>query len=132
MNLYFAPLACSLATRIAFYEAGRDIDYTQVDLKVKQLADGTDYLPINPMGQVPALRTDDGDDLDSDERAALDSAQITLADAIRTALEEVGGTLDDVELDEDGGTVAWEVSIDDDVEVYVDITTGEVLRVDRD
>ncbi|HET6629452.1 MAG TPA: glutathione binding-like protein [Woeseiaceae bacterium] len=59
MNLYFAPLACSLATRIAFYEAGKDIHYTQVDLKAKRLADGTNYFRINPMGQVPALRTDD-------------------------------------------------------------------------
>ncbi len=59
MNLYFAPLACSLATRIAFYEAGKDIRYTQVDLKTKRLADGTNYFRINPMGQVPALRTDD-------------------------------------------------------------------------
>lgn len=59
MNLYFAPLACSLATRIAFYEADQDIQYTQVDLKAKRLADGTDYFRINPMGQVPALRTDD-------------------------------------------------------------------------
>lgn len=60
MNLYFAPRACSLATRIALYEAKADIEYTYVDLKTKLLRDGSDYFDINPMGQVPALRTDDG------------------------------------------------------------------------
>src|SRR5690606_12740594 len=60
MNLYFSPLACSLATRIALYEAGQAVGYTEVDLKAKRLRDGTDYFGINPMGQVPALRLDDG------------------------------------------------------------------------
>ncbi|AKJ67497.1 glutathione S-transferase [Pandoraea thiooxydans] len=60
MNLFFAPLACSMATRIALYEAGAQADYTEVDTDLKQLIDGSDFLPINPLGQVPALRTDDG------------------------------------------------------------------------
>jgi glutathione S-transferase len=60
MNLYFAPLACSLATRIALYEAGADAQYTCVDMKTKRLADGSDFFDIAPMGQVVALRTDDG------------------------------------------------------------------------
>jgi glutathione S-transferase len=60
MNLYFAPLACSLATRIALYEAGAEAQYTCVDMKTKRLADGSDFFDINPMGQVVVLRTDDG------------------------------------------------------------------------
>jgi len=60
MNLYFSPLACSLATRIVLYEAGAEADYTQVDTKTKRVADGSDFFKINPMGQVPVLRTDDG------------------------------------------------------------------------
>jgi glutathione S-transferase len=60
MNLYFAPLACSLAARIALYEAGADAQYTYVDLKTKRLADGSDFFDITPMGQVVVLRTDDG------------------------------------------------------------------------
>ncbi|SRR5690625_4294602 len=95
------------------------VDNREVDVDVDQ--SGTEV-----------LRTDDGDDLDDDDRAALDSAQVTLTDAIRTALDEAGGTLDDVTLDEEDGTVAWEVGLDDDVDVYVDVATGEVLRVDRD
>lgn len=60
MQLYFAPLACSLATRIALYEAGADAAYIPVDLRTKRLADGSDFFAVNPMGQVPVLRTDDG------------------------------------------------------------------------
>jgi glutathione S-transferase len=60
ITLYFSPMACSLATRIALYEAGADAAFTEVDLRAKQTADGTDFLRVNPMGQVPVLRTDDG------------------------------------------------------------------------
>ncbi|MDR3418941.1 MAG: glutathione S-transferase N-terminal domain-containing protein [Nevskia sp.] len=61
MDLYFSPLACSMATRIALYEAGADAQYHQVDLKRKVLADGSDFLALNPLGQVPVLRTDSGE-----------------------------------------------------------------------
>ncbi len=61
MDLYFSPLACSMATRIAFYEAGANARYLEVDPKTKRvLADNSDFYPINPLGLVPALRTDDG------------------------------------------------------------------------
>ena len=61
MELYFAPLACSMATRIALYEARIPATFTLVDLKNKRVAaDGSDFLTINAMGQVPVLRTDDG------------------------------------------------------------------------
>jgi len=60
MNLYFAPMACSLASRITAYEANADIDFTQVDTRRKKVSDGSDFFTVNPMGQVPALRLDDG------------------------------------------------------------------------
>ncbi|MGF6290654.1 glutathione S-transferase N-terminal domain-containing protein [Paraburkholderia youngii] len=60
MELYFSPLACSLATRIALYEAGADARFVEVDTKSKRLRDGSDFYPINPLGQVPVLRTNDG------------------------------------------------------------------------
>ena len=60
MNLYFSPMACSLATRIALYEAGAEASYICVDTHSKRLEDGGDFWAVNPMGQVPALRTDDG------------------------------------------------------------------------
>lgn len=60
MDLYFAPLACSMATRIALYEAGADANYIYRDRK-KRLPDGSDFFTINPLGMVPTLRTDDGE-----------------------------------------------------------------------
>jgi glutathione S-transferase len=61
MDLYFSPLACSMATRIAFYEAGHDANYLEVDPQTKRVqADGTDFYAINPLGLVPTLRSDDG------------------------------------------------------------------------
>jgi glutathione S-transferase len=61
MELYFSPLACSMATRIALYEAGAEANYLEVDPKTKRVqADGSDFFTINPLGLVPVLRTDDG------------------------------------------------------------------------
>lgn len=60
MQLYFAPLSCSLATRISLYEAGLPAEFHRVELSTKRLDDGRNYLDINPKGQVPALLTDDG------------------------------------------------------------------------
>ncbi len=59
MDLYFSPLACSLASRIALYEAGLAANYVRV--KDKQTPEGRDFHEINARGQVPALRLDDGE-----------------------------------------------------------------------
>ena len=61
MDLYFSPLACSMATRIALYEAGAEANFLEVDPKTKTvLQDKSDFRGINPLGLVPTLRTDDG------------------------------------------------------------------------
>ena len=60
-DLYFRPLACSLATRIALLEAGIEARYHRVDLERRRVVDGDgDYFAVSPKGQVPALRLDDG------------------------------------------------------------------------
>jgi glutathione S-transferase len=63
MDLYYLPMACSLATRIAAYEAGAALTFLRVDANVrpKRVEDGTAFVDINPMGLVPVLRTDDGE-----------------------------------------------------------------------
>ena len=61
MDLYFSPLACSMATRIALYEAGAETNYLEVDPRTKVVqSDGSDFRQVNPLGLVPTLRTDDG------------------------------------------------------------------------
>lgn len=63
MDLFFSPLACSLASRITVYEADAEdkVALRPVNTKTKKTADGADYLAINPLGLVPALRMADGD-----------------------------------------------------------------------
>ena len=59
-TLYFAPLACSLATRITLLEAGLEASFVEVNSRTKLTADGADYRAVHPLGMVPALRLDDG------------------------------------------------------------------------
>jgi glutathione S-transferase len=62
MQLYFSPLACSMATRIAVYEAGGQIGFVEVDPKTKRtLGDDQDFRQIHPLGLVPVIRTDRGE-----------------------------------------------------------------------
>ena len=61
MQLYFSPLACSLATRISFYDAGAEATYIEVDPKTKRTSEGKDFREVYSLGLVPVLRTDDGD-----------------------------------------------------------------------
>ena len=62
MDLYFSPLACSLATRISLYEAGKEATYLEVDPKTKVVQnDGSDFRKVNALGLVPTLRTDAGE-----------------------------------------------------------------------
>ena len=60
MKLYFTPGACSLSPHIVLREAGKNVDLVQVDLREKKTKEGSDFLKVNPKGQVPVLETDDG------------------------------------------------------------------------
>ena len=60
MDLYFSPLAGSLAARIALYEAGAKVRFIEVHPKTKRTSDGTNFAAIHPLGLVPLLRLDDG------------------------------------------------------------------------
>lgn len=60
MELYFSPFACSLASHITIREAGLEAGLVPVTLSTKKTAAGDDFLAVNPRGQVPALRLDDG------------------------------------------------------------------------
>ena len=60
MDLFFSPMACSLACRIASYEADIHLNFIEVDPVTKQLPDGRNYLQIFPLGLLPALRLHDG------------------------------------------------------------------------
>jgi glutathione S-transferase len=63
MKLYYSPGACSLSPHIALREAGLAFELVLASTKTKKLADGSDYLQINPKGQVPLLELDNGERL---------------------------------------------------------------------
>ncbi len=60
MELFYSPMACSLASHITLREAGLDAALTSVTLATKTTAAGDDYFAVAAKGQVPALRLDDG------------------------------------------------------------------------
>ncbi len=62
-KLYYSPGACSLSPHIALREAGLPFQLVMASTKTKKLADGSDFLAINPKGQVPLLELDDGERL---------------------------------------------------------------------
>ncbi|MFZ5669457.1 MAG: glutathione S-transferase family protein [Pseudomonadota bacterium] len=58
-TLYYAPGVCSLASHIAFEEAGVEVDYVRLDLSRGDVRQ-PDYLKLNPKGRVPLVVTDRG------------------------------------------------------------------------
>ncbi len=59
VTLYFVPGACSFAPHVALREVGANFELQRVDLKEKKTQGGEDYMDINPLGYVPALRLPD-------------------------------------------------------------------------
>ena len=64
LQLYFSPMACSLASRIALMEAGLEARYTQVNIWDKKVVeDGCDFWSVSAKGAVPVLVKEDGERL---------------------------------------------------------------------
>lgn len=64
LQLYFWPMACSLASRIALMEAGIEARYNLVHLWTKKvLDDDSDFLAVSPKGAVPVLALENGERL---------------------------------------------------------------------
>lgn len=64
LQLYFSPMACSLASRIALMEAGLEARYHQVHLSSKKVADDDgDFRGISSKGAVPVLVLNNGERL---------------------------------------------------------------------
>ena len=61
MKLYYAPGACSMASRISLYEIGQDAEFVRTDIRAKRTEDGRDFREISPLGYVPALQLDSGE-----------------------------------------------------------------------
>ncbi|MDR5711634.1 PepSY domain-containing protein [Nesterenkonia flava] len=71
---------------------------------------------------------DDG--IDDDDREKAEAVEIEIAEAIQTAEDEAGAEPYQGELDTEDGTVVWEIELTNGTEVYVDVATGDVVKVD--
>jgi glutathione S-transferase len=64
LQLYFFPMACSLASRIALTEAGVEAQYLLAHIWTKTVVDdGSDFLGVSPKGAVPVLVLENGERL---------------------------------------------------------------------
>lgn len=70
------------------------------------------------------------DGIDSDDQQRAEAVEIDIVEALTTAAEEGGAEVEQVELDTEGGAVIWEIELTNDVEVSVDVSTGEVRSTD--
>jgi uncharacterized membrane protein YkoI len=101
--------------------------------EVTVLADGTEWeYDISADGSTIEQTDEDSED-DADDQRELDEAQVSLIEALEIALEDTPGTIDDIDLDEDDGTLRWDVTIhidgtNDEQEIDVDAVSGEVLN----
>lgn len=79
----------------------------------------------------------DEDDADSDDQREVEQAEVSLLEALETALEDTPGTIDDAELDEDDGSLHWEVGIyaegsSDSTDIRIDAQSGDITGSDGD
>lgn len=88
------------------------------EVEVRVASDGTTVRSSN-----------DDDGIDADERAALDAAVTTLADAVRIATTQNPGgeRLDEVQIDEEDGTWTWQVELADGSTLRISAADGSVL-----
>ena len=64
LQLYFSPMACSLASRIALMEAGIEARYHLVHLRTKTIMENdSDFREVSPKGAVPVLVLENGERL---------------------------------------------------------------------
>ncbi len=59
-KLYYTSTSCGVASFIAAFTAGINIETEQVNIGTHVTASGADFYAINPKGNVPALVLDDG------------------------------------------------------------------------
>jgi glutathione S-transferase len=60
VELFYSPMACSLASHITCREAGLPVTLRRVTLSTKEIEGGGSLFDINPKAAVPTLRRDDG------------------------------------------------------------------------
>ncbi|XOQ14617.1 MAG: Membrane protein YkoI [Shouchella clausii] len=134
------------AEEIAIRETGgghilqleRDRDDGEDHYEVEIHKDGQEYEfdIAADSGEVKQRKSERIDDEDDDEGSKLPDDALSTDEATKRALEEVDGTVTDVELDEEDGQYVYEIEIEtgknDETTVDIDAVSGAVLKVDMD
>ncbi|MFG6446519.1 hypothetical protein ACFXQA_14760 [Microbacterium sp. P07] len=116
-----------------------EIDLDDEDFWEVHLAVGDTDVEVRTTADGASVRSTDTDDtLDDDDRDAVDAADVTLIVALQAAVVEHGADsrgggalVDEITVSDDAGPIAWEVSFEDDVDVYVNVVDGAIIRLDR-
>lgn len=115
---------------IVDYELNEDDGKHIYEIEVRQTS-GIGELKINAETGEILVHTTKEEAVD-DQEWNVTPTYISHEEAGRIAQEEVGGVIDDIELDDDGRGI-YEVELevgDSDVDVYIDAVTGEVLKIE--
>lgn len=87
---------------------------------------------VQVSGDGRQVRGTDQEDLDGDDRRALDRARTDLSRAITVTIDQHGGVLDEAGLDDDDDRYHWSVNLRSGDEYDVDLTGDTARRSDRD
>ena len=93
--------------------------------------DGTTEWELEVDAESFEITKTEDDGIDGDDEQKAQAVEIDIAEALQTAEQESGGQPHEGELDTEDGVVVWELEMDNDVEVYVDVATGDVVKVDN-
>ncbi|WP_346054401.1 PepSY domain-containing protein, partial [Microbacterium aurantiacum] len=127
-----ARAAVDLAERTAGGKAFELDDEDGGNWEVRVAVENEEFEVVVDAAGTEVLRSERDDSLDGEDAGRLNGVQIGLSEAIGIAVSEYTGTarLDDADLTTEGDTVAWEIGFVDDVEIYLDVLDGRVIRVD--
>ena len=82
-------------------------------------------------GPDEATEAEEAEEAEEPEEAIpADAASLTEDEAVTIAGAEAQGSVTGVELDDEDGTIVYEVEFDSDTEVAVDANTGDVVKVE--
>ncbi|TDT29818.1 PepSY domain-containing protein [Naumannella halotolerans] len=107
-------------------------DTWEVEVRV---GDQTSEVQLDAAGTAVTGVTDE-ENLDDDDAAELDAAQISLTEALEIAFGEADGELDDADITDEDDRIVYQVSLDQadnsEIEVLLQVTDGQVLEVRND
>lgn len=95
------------------------------------VAEGTTVHEIDILADGTArLDETETHELDGEDQREIETAELTMIEAIEIALGHHNGTIDEVELETENGEVVWSIDYedDDDRDIYVNAVTGEITE----